>query len=82
MIPEKVDAPMDYTATRPCIMDHAVTLEVHSLLLGVFFLLNFLDYVYCGWFAVLIWLMCQISMVTKKFINCCDLPVRQWIQAF
>lgn len=27
LIPEKVDAPMDYTATRPRIMDHAVTLE-------------------------------------------------------
>jgi hypothetical protein len=35
LIPEKVDAPMDYTATRPRIMDHAVTLEVHSLLLSV-----------------------------------------------
>ncbi|KAG2572657.1 hypothetical protein PVAP13_7KG196400 [Panicum virgatum] len=28
LIPEKVDAPMDYTATRPRIMDHDVTLEV------------------------------------------------------
>ncbi|XP_062185986.1 probable RNA-dependent RNA polymerase 2 [Phragmites australis] len=27
LIPEKVDAPMDYTATRPRIMDHVVTLE-------------------------------------------------------
>lgn len=27
LIPEKVDPPMDYTATRPRIMDHAVTLE-------------------------------------------------------
>lgn len=28
LIPEKVDAPMDYTATRPRILDHVVTLEV------------------------------------------------------
>uniref|UniRef100_A0A0E0PA91 RNA-dependent RNA polymerase n=1 Tax=Oryza rufipogon TaxID=4529 RepID=A0A0E0PA91_ORYRU len=27
LIPEKVDTPMDYTATRPRIMDHVVTLE-------------------------------------------------------
>ncbi|XP_062225862.1 probable RNA-dependent RNA polymerase 2 [Phragmites australis] len=27
LIPEKIDAPMDYTATRPRIMDHVVTLE-------------------------------------------------------
>ncbi|GJN02647.1 hypothetical protein PR202_ga20020 [Eleusine coracana subsp. coracana] len=27
LIPEKVDAPMDYAATRPRIMDHVVTLE-------------------------------------------------------
>uniref|UniRef100_A0ACD5UBK5 Uncharacterized protein n=1 Tax=Avena sativa TaxID=4498 RepID=A0ACD5UBK5_AVESA len=27
LIPEKVDAPMDYTAARPRIMDHVVTLE-------------------------------------------------------
>ncbi|KAL6845771.1 hypothetical protein ACP4OV_024346 [Aristida adscensionis] len=27
LIPEKVDAPMDYTATRPRIMDHVVTLQ-------------------------------------------------------
>jgi len=44
LIPEKVDAPMDYTATRPRIMDHVVTLEV---LLSVypFSELVFLDYV-------------------------------------
>ena len=44
LIPEKVDAPMDYTATRPRIMDHDVTLEV---LLSVypFSELVFLDYV-------------------------------------
>jgi len=44
LIPEKVDAPMDYTATRPRIMDHVVTFEV---LLSVypFSELVFLDYV-------------------------------------
>ena len=44
LIPEKVDAPMDYTATRPRIMDHVVTIEV---LLSVypFSELVFLDYV-------------------------------------
>ncbi|GJN26944.1 hypothetical protein PR202_gb14913 [Eleusine coracana subsp. coracana] len=36
LIPEKVDAPMDYAATRPHIMDHVVTLEeIHK---------NFVDY--------------------------------------
>jgi len=44
LIPEKVDAPMDYTATSPRIMDHVVTIEV---LLSVypFSELVFLDYV-------------------------------------
>ena len=44
LIPEKVDAPMDYAATRPRIMDHVVTIEV---LLSVypFSELVFLDYV-------------------------------------
>ena len=71
LIPEKVDAPMDYTATRPRIMDHAVTLEVHSILLSVFHSLIFLDYMY------ILWLICcssysvnRISIVAKyQFIS-------------
>jgi len=71
LIPEKVDAPMDYTATRPRIMDHAVTLEVHSILLSAFHSLNFLDYMY------ILWLICcssysvnRISIVAKyQFIS-------------
>ena len=78
LIPKKVD-PMDYTAMRSHIMDHAVTLEVRSLLkclsIACFFGLCVLLLICLSY---LVKVRCQISILAKYiFTNCCDLSPKR-----